>query len=67
VKAYDETGSFAAFCESYYGGPWSWAGVIGAYAVSSGEQRRGLAKRSVAARFGAAQFYGFLNATRGLR
>jgi len=28
VKAYErDLTEFAAFCENYYGGPWTWAGV----------------------------------------
>ncbi len=28
VKAYErDVSAFAAFCQDYYGGPWTWAGV----------------------------------------
>ncbi|HZE93605.1 MAG TPA: tyrosine recombinase XerC [Gemmatimonadales bacterium] len=70
VKAYErDLEAFAAFCESYYGGPWSWAGVdrLAVRGFLAAEQRRGLAKRSVARALSALRtFYGFLNATRGL-
>src|SRR3989442_299213 len=61
VKAYErDLDAFAAFCQDYYGGPWSWAGVD-RLAV------RGLAKWSVARALSALRtFYRFLNATRGL-
>ena len=70
VKAYErDVGAFAAFCENYYGGPWSWAGVdrLAVRGFLAAEQRRGLAKRSVARALSALRtFYRFLNATRGL-
>src|SRR5258706_14223031 len=70
VKAYErDLGAFAAFCQDYYGGPWSWAGVdrLAVRGVLAAEQRRGLAKRSGArALSGLRTFYRFLNATRGL-
>src|SRR2546422_8829512 len=52
-----------------YGGPWSWAGVdrLAVRGFLAAEQRRGLAKRSVARALSALRtFYRFLNATRGL-
>jgi integrase/recombinase XerC len=70
VKAYErDLGAFAAFCQDYYGGPWSWAGVdrLAVRGFLAAEQRRGLAKRSVARSLSALRtFYRFLNATRGL-
>ena len=70
VKAYErDVGAFAAFCQDYYGGPWSWAGVdrLAVRGFLAAEQRRGLAKRSVARALSALRtFYRFLNATRGL-
>ncbi len=70
VKAYErDLGAFAAFCQDYYGGPWKWAGVdrLAVRGFLASEQRRGLAKRSVARALSALRtFYRFLNATRGL-
>jgi len=70
VKAYErDVGAFAAFCQDYYGGPWTWAGVdrLAVRGFLAAEQRRGLAKRSVARALSALRtFYRFLNATRGL-
>src|SRR5467141_3089582 len=57
VKAYErDLGAFATFCQGYYGGPWSWAGVdrLAVRGFLAAEQRRGLAKRSVARAVGAA-------------
>src|SRR2546430_16566988 len=51
VKAYEhDLGAFAAFCQDYYGGPWSWAGVerrAGRGFFPAGE-RGGPAQRSLA-------------------
>lgn len=70
VKAYArDLEAFAAFCQDYYGGPWSWAGVdrLAVRGFLAHEQRRGLSKRSVARALSALRtFYRFLNATRGL-
>ena len=70
VKAYArDLEAFASFCQDYYGGPWSWAGVdrLAVRGFLAHEQRRGLAKRSVARALSALRtFYRFLNATRGL-
>jgi len=70
VKAYArDLEAFAAFCQDYYGGPWTWAGVdrLAVRGFLAAEQRRGLAKRTVARALSALRtFYRFLNATRGI-
>jgi integrase/recombinase XerC len=70
VKAYErDLNAFAAFCQDYYGGPWSWAGVdrLAVRGFLAAEQQRGLGKRSVGRALSAVRtFYRFLNVTRGL-
>jgi integrase/recombinase XerC len=70
VKAYArDVGEFAAFCGTYYGGPWTWAGVdrLAVRGFLGALQQRGLAKRSMARALSALRtFYRFLNATRGI-
>jgi integrase/recombinase XerC len=70
VKAYArDVGEFAAFCATYYGGPWSWAGVdrLAVRGFLGALQQRGLAKRSIARALSALRtFYRFLNATHGV-
>lgn len=70
VKAYArDLDAFATFCENYYGGPWSWAGVdrLAVRGFLASQQQRGLGTRSVARALSALRtFYRFLNATRGI-
>ncbi len=70
VKAYErDVGAFAEFCQDYYGGPWTWAGVdrLAVRGFLAKEQQRGLRKRSVARALSALRtFYRFLNATHGI-
>jgi len=70
VKAYRrDVEAFAAFCQRYYGGPWTWAGVdrLAVRGFLAAEQQRGIGKRSVARALSALRtFYRFLNATRGI-
>ena len=70
VKAYArDVGEFAAFCGTYYGGPWTWAGVdrLAVRGFLGALQQRRLAKRSIARALSALRtFYRFLNATRGI-
>jgi len=70
VKAYErDVRAFAAFCQDYYGGPWTWPGVdrLAIRGFLAAEQRRGVGKRSVARALSALRtFYRFLNATRGI-
>jgi len=69
VKAYErDVSAFAAFCQDYYGGPWTWAGVdrLAIRGFLAAEQQRGVGKRSAARALSALRtFYRFLNATRG--
>ena len=70
VKAYArDVADFAAFCERFYAGPWSWAGVdrLAIRGFLGALQQRGLARRSVARALSALRtFYRFLNLTRGI-
>jgi len=70
VKAYErDVQAFAAFCQDYYGGPWTWPGVdrLAIRGFLAAEQQRGVGKRSVARALSALRtFYRFLNATRGI-
>src|SRR5258708_3465403 len=70
VKAYaHDVSEFAAFCERFYGGPWTWAGVdrLAVRGFLGALQQRGLAKRSIARALSALRtFYRFLNATQGI-
>jgi integrase/recombinase XerC len=70
VKAYGrDLREFASFCDHYYGGRWSWAGVdrLAVRDFLGALRQRGLAKRSMARALSALRtFYRFLNATRGI-
>jgi len=70
VKAYaHDVSEFAAFCERFYGGPWTWAGVdrLAVRGFLGALQQRGLAKRSIARALSAVRtFYRFLNTTQGI-
>jgi integrase/recombinase XerC len=70
VTAYaHDVGEFAAFCEGYYGGPWTWGGVdrLAVRGFLGALQQRGLAKRSIARALSALRtFYRFLNLTQGI-
>src|SRR5437899_11401439 len=69
VKAYErDVSAFAAFCQNYYGGPWTWAGVAGLAirGFLAPAHQRIVGKRSVARSLSALRtFYLFLNATHG--
>jgi len=70
VKAYArDVGEFAAFCQRFYGGPWTWGGVdrLAVRGFLGHLQQRGLAKRSIARALSALRtFYRFLNVTQGI-
>ena len=70
VKAYErDVTAFAAFCQDYYGGPWTWAGVdrLAIRGFLAAGERRGLGKRSAARALSALRtFYRLLNTTRGI-
>src|SRR2546423_14902757 len=70
VKAYErDLTEFAAFCENYYGGPWTRGGVdrLAVGGVLAAQQGRGPAKRSVARALCALRaVFRFLDATDGL-
>jgi integrase/recombinase XerC len=67
VKAYErDVADFAAFCDRYYGGPWSWGGVdrLAVRGWLGDLQQRGLARRSAARALSALRsFYRFLDLT----
>ncbi|HXF95720.1 MAG TPA: tyrosine-type recombinase/integrase [Gemmatimonadales bacterium] len=70
VKAYArDVAAFAAFCDDFYGGSWSWAGVdrLAIRGFLGALERRGLARASVARALSALRtFYRFLNLSRGI-
>lgn len=71
VRAYTrDVAGFAAFCEAYYGGRWSWAKVdrLAIRGWLGALDARRLSRRSVARALSALRtFYGFLDLTRGTR
>ncbi|MGH7700411.1 MAG: tyrosine recombinase XerC [Gemmatimonadales bacterium] len=70
VTAYRrDVAAFAAFCDDFYGGMWSWAGVdrLAIRGFLGALERRGLGKPSMARALSALRtFYRFLNLTRGV-
>lgn len=68
VKAYTrDVSAFAEFCDDFYGGGWTWAGVdrLAIRGFLGVMEKRGLAKASVARALSALRtFYRFLNVTR---
>jgi len=70
VKAYArDVTEFAAFCDRFYGGKWTWAGVdrLAIRGFLGALQQRGLARRSAARALSALRtFYRFLNLTQGV-
>ncbi len=70
VRAYArDVTDFAAFCDQFYGGSWSWAGVdrLAIRGWLGAMEARGLARRSSARALSALRtFYRFLGATQGL-
>jgi integrase/recombinase XerC len=70
VKAYTrDVAAFAEFCDDFYGGGWSWAGVdrLAVRGFLGTMERRGRAKASIARALSALRtFYRFLHITRDL-
>jgi integrase/recombinase XerC len=70
AKAYArDVTEFAAFCDRFYGGKWTWAGVdrLAIRGFLGSLQQRGLARRSAARALSALRtFYRFLSLTQGV-